>query len=353
MVTKGSAKVAIGMSGGVDSSTAASLLKENGYDVIGVTIRTHESESAVQAAREAAEQLGIPFYVFDFRGIFREKVIEPFKDSYHRGETPNPCVVCNRYIKFGAFLEEARKLGASFIATGHYVQKEYDEASGRFLLYTGLDNKKDQSYMLYSLSQDQIASALFPLGTYTKEEVRALARDRNLTAAEKKESQEICFIPDNDYASYITSNTDQIAEPGDFVDVSGQVLGKHQGLIHYTVGQRKGLGSTFGKPMFVVALDSEHNRVILGDNADIFSTYLWASDINWIAIDKLRKPLRLEVKIRYHAKPAFAMVYPENEQGLVRVEFETTQRAVTPGQSVVFYKGPLLIGGGVIQTDKP
>ncbi len=343
-------KVAVGMSGGVDSSTAVALLQENGHEVIGVTIVTHEGGLAETAALEAAEQLRIPLHVLDFRTVFKQEVIDSFAESYYRGETPNPCVLCNRKIKFGELLKQSRRLGADYLATGHYVRKMVDETSGRWLIQTGLDAKKDQSYVLYSLSQEQIAHALFPLGDYTKEQVRDLARNRKLTAADSSESQEICFIPDDNYAEYIRAAMGKDSEPGDFTDFSGRIIGRHRGLIHYTVGQRKGLGVTFGKPMFVASIDPVGNRVILGEGNDLYTDILWATGLNWIALERLSGPLKVQAKIRYKANPAAAVLYPENN--LVRVQFETPQRAVTPGQSVVFYDGPTVLGGGVIVSDK-
>lgn len=352
MGTKRISKIAVAMSGGVDSSMAAVLLKEKGYEVIGVTMLTHKEAKAAQEARKVAEQLGIPHYIFDLSPAFEQEVITYFTESYLRGETPNPCVVCNWRIKFGEFLSQARNLGTNYIATGHYVQKLYDHTAGRWLLYTAKDQRKDQSYMLYSLKQEQLAAAIFPLGDYTKDEVREMARERNLfEVSEKKESQEVCFITE-DYPTFILNRTAVKAEPGNFVDLQGNILGEHKGLIYYTVGQRKGLGKAFGKPMYVVALNPEKNEVILGDNEDVFTNVLWVSDLNWIPFETIKEPLRVEAKIRYKALPAPAMVYQEKNSKIVRVEFDSPQRAVTPGQSIVFYNGPLVLGGGRIVSDK-
>lgn len=344
-------KVAVGMSGGVDSTTAAALLQEKGYDVFGVTMVTHTDGAAENPAREAAAQLGIPLYIVDFRDVFKKEVIDYFIGSYYHGLTPNPCVVCNRMIKFGELWNKSRELGADYIATGHYVRNSYAQDSGRWLLYTGSDAKKDQSYMLYSLNQDQIGHALFPLCDLSKDQIRDIARERNLKAADTADSQEICFIPDNDYAGYITAATGKTSEPGDFVDNAGRVIGRHRGLIYYTVGQRKGLGIAFGKPMFVAAIDPIGNRVVLGEEKEIFTDVLWAEQLNWIAFENLSKPLKVQAKIRYKATPAPAVIAPDTDNR-IRVIFDTPQRAVTPGQSVVFYQESLVLGGGIIVSDK-
>jgi tRNA (5-methylaminomethyl-2-thiouridylate)-methyltransferase (EC 2.1.1.61) len=367
------AKVVVGMSGGVDSCMAAALLKEQGYDVIGVTMQiwpesTTEfveggccSISAIDDARRAAFQLGIPHYVMNFRDLFEDKVVNYFTEAYLAGQTPNPCLACNRYLKFNDLLHKARGLGAQYIATGHYARVSQDPISGRFLLSKGLDDQKDQTYALYMLTQEQLAHTLFPLAGFTKKIIREMARERGLlTVAEKPDSQEICFVPDNDYASFVRRRAGRRYQKGNFVDLQGNILGEHQGIIHYTIGQRKGLGITFGKPMFVIGLNPERQEVILGEDKEVYTDTLWAKDLNWISISELQEPLKVEAKIRYKAQPSPAVVYPlntasgpdENHQAAeIKVCFETPQRAVTPGQAVVFYQGEMVVGGGTIISD--
>ena len=354
-------KVVVGMSGGVDSSMAAALLKEQGYDVIGVTLQIWPSGdvetpksccsvSAIDDARRVAHQLGIPHYVLNFRSLFEEQVVSYFTEAYLQGQTPNPCLACNRYIKFGELLRKAQGLGADYIATGHYAQIIRDPDSKRFLLYRGADVSKDQTYVLYTLTQEQLAHTLFPLADYQKHQVRKLAHALGLSGvADKPDSQEICFVPNDDYAAFLRERAAERIVPGNFVDKRGNILGRHQGIVHYTVGQRKGLGVTFGKPMFVVGFNPERNEVVLGEGEEVFAPILWADDLNWIAIPELQGPLRVEAKVRYKAEPAPAWIYPEGKN--VRVEFDTPQRAVTPGQAVVFYQGNLVVGGGRIVSD--
>lgn len=366
-------KVVVGMSGGVDSCMAAALLKEQGYDVIGVTLLmspesaadTEEfvsggcsAVSAIDDARRAASQLGISHYVMNFRELFEEKVIKYFTEAYLAGQTPNPCLACNRYLKFGELLQKAGELGAGYIATGHYAQITQDPTSGRFLLSKGLDNQKDQTYVLYMLTQEQLAGTLFPLAGFTKQMIREMAKERGFfEVADKPDSQEICFVPDNDYASFVRRRVGRRYQKGNFVDLQGNILGEHQGIIHYTIGQRKGLGITFGKPMYVIGLNPERQEVILGEDNEAYSDTLWARDLNWISISGLKEPLQVEAKIRYKAQPSPAVIYPlknssepdeKNYPAEVKVCFKIPQRAVTPGQAVVFYQGELVVGGGTI-----
>jgi tRNA-specific 2-thiouridylase len=353
--------VIIGMSGGVDSSVAAAVLLQQGYEVIGVTMQIWPdmdetrkkneggccSLSAVDDARMVANKLGIPYYVMNFKDVFREKVIDYFIGEYLKGKTPNPCIACNRYVKFEALLNRTVAMGIDFVATGHYAKIEYDEGRGRYLLKKSATAAKDQTYALYNLTQEQLSKTLMPIGNYTKDRVRELARELGLVVASKPDSQEICFVDDNDYGRFISENTDREIPQGVFTDSEGNVLGKHKGIVHYTVGQRKGLGITFGKPMYVIGIDAENNRIILGEEEEVFSKSLTASDLNFISIDSLSAELRVTAKIRYSAKEVPATIIPIGD-GKVRVEFDIPQRAVTPGQSVVFYEDDVVVGGGVI-----
>lgn len=363
-------KVVVGMSGGVDSSMAAALLKEEGYEVIGITLQTMPSGgpddvggccsiTAIDDARRVAHQLGIPHYVLNFRTIFEENVIDYFTNAYLSGETPNPCTMCNRVVRWGEFLRKARALGADYLATGHYAKILQDPESGRYLMSRPVDTWKDQTYMLYNLTQDQLKHTLFPLADYKKEQIREMAAERGLLRVSRKpDSQEICFIPDDDYVSFIRERSPEKIKPGNFVDRQGNILGRHQGLINYTVGQRKGLGVTFGKPMFVLGFNVEGNEVILGEDQEVYAHTLLATDLNWIAIPGLEGPLTVQAKIRYKAPLAEAKIISLKDSEtlpgaigpVVRVEFTTPQRAITPGQAVVFYQGDLVVGGGKIIT---
>ncbi len=352
-------KVVVAMSGGVDSSLTAALLVHQGYDVIGATMQIWDSEreetddrgccslSAVGDARRVADKLGIPYYVLNFRQLFQETVVDYFVAEYAAGRTPNPCIACNRYVKFEGLLQKALALGAEYVATGHYARIGYDDARGRFLLRKGVDQTKDQSYALYHLNQRTLKHFLMPLGEYTKAETRQLAREAGLAVADKPDSQEICFVPDDDYQSFLAAKAPASLKPGDIVDTHGRVLGRHKGLPLYTVGQRKGLGIAAGRPLYVVALDTDRNQVIVGDDNDVFASELIAGDLNYIAFDELTAPLSAAVKIRYSAREAPALITPQGD-GQVRVSFETPQRAITPGQSVVFYDGDIVLGGGII-----
>lgn len=354
-------RVLVAMSGGVDSSLAAALLVEQGYDVIGATmqiwdkdIREDDAEnrgccslSAVDDAREVADKIGIPYYVLNFREMFQETVIDYFIREYGTGKTPNPCIACNRFVKFEGLLHKAMALGAQYVATGHYARIAYDDKLGRHTLSKGIDHTKDQSYALYHLNQNTLKHFLMPLGNYTKVKTRELAAEYGLSVANKPESQEICFVPDDDYKSFLAEKSPNALKSGHIVDIYGNILGKHQGLPLYTIGQRKGLGIATGKPLYVVELDSDKNQVIVGSDQDVFARELIAGDLNFITIDKLESPMTVSAKIRYGSKEGIAKVTPLDD-GTVHVKFDELQRAITPGQSVVFYDGDMVIGGGII-----
>ncbi|AGK98000.1 tRNA 2-thiouridine(34) synthase MnmA [Clostridium pasteurianum] len=352
-------RVVVGMSGGVDSSVTAYLLKEQGYEVIGVTMQVWPEDkeyeereggccslSSVEDARRVAHKLEIPFYVMNFRELFNEKVIEPFIDEYLVGRTPNPCIACNKFIKFDAFLEKAKSLNADYIATGHYA-KIYKE-KGRFLVKRSKDDKKDQTYVLYNMTQYQLEHTLMPCGDYSKDKIRDIAKEIGLSVHNKKDSEEICFIPDNDHGAYIKRQKPQEVKEGNFVDSIGNILGKHKGIVYYTIGQRKGLGIALGKPVFVKDINVSKNEVVLGSEEDIFKTELIADEVNFIPFDKLNASMKVKAKIRYASKATEAIIYPyENDK--VKVVFEKGVRAITKGQSVVFYDEDLLLGGGIIE----
>ncbi len=338
-------KIAIGLSGGVDSSAAALLLLEQGYDVTGVILRLkpgNYADSDIADAQKIADCLGIKLHILDRRDYFKKNVIEPFVGEYLAARTPNPCVECNAAVKFGTMLDYALEIGCDGIATGHYARIE--EKDGRFLLRRS-ESAKDQSYFLYRLNQFQLSRAIFPLEGMDKEEIRLKAEKAGLPVARKGDSQEICFVPDDDYIEYLKSLG--ITSPkGNFIDKNGNVMGEHNGIINYTIGQRKGLGA-FGKPMFVTAMNAENNTVTIGENGSQYSGGLVADKINWIAFENPAEPFRADVKIRFRAKEQPATVTP-NPDGTVTVIFDEPQRSVTPGQSAVFYDGDILLGGGRI-----
>lgn len=350
----------VAMSGGVDSSTAAALLKEEGYEVIGITLEIWPADaplppgetgccslSAVEDARRVAAVLGIPHYVLNFREVFAQTVIKYFIQEYLEGRTPNPCIACNRFIKFEGLLRKALALGMDYIATGHYARVFYDQKRGRYLLAKGRDPEKDQSYVLYTFTQEQLARTLLPLGDYTKSEVRSLAARYGLPVAGKRESQEICFVTTGDYRQFIREKAATAIRPGPILDLEGRIMGRHRGLPYYTVGQRKGLGLAAGRRLFVVALDPERNAVIVGEEKDLLSWSLIARDNNYILWGEPPAEAEVTVKIRYRAAEVPALLRPK-ENGLAEVIFQAPQRAVTPGQAVVYYSGDLVAGGGII-----
>ncbi len=350
------------MSGGVDSSVAAKLLVDAGHEVAGVTLKLfseadiHIPEGAtrtccalsdVEDARAVAYKLGIDHFVFNFRELFTEKVIGRFIDTYLEGATPNPCIDCNRFIKFDKLIERALLLGYDYVATGHYSIITTDPASGRYLLERGTDLSKDQSYVLYALTQEQLAHTLFPLGGMDKISVRRIAEEAGLVNARKPDSQDICFVPDGDYSSFIDRMAPGRVQGGKFIDTAGTEIGEHRGITRYTIGQRRGIAAAFGKPMYVAAKNAADNTVTLGENHELLAGSLIASDINLISIDSLRNPLRVTAKIRYNQTEQDAVLYPL-DNGEMRVVFAQAQRAVAPGQAVVFYSGNTVVGGGTI-----
>lgn len=351
-------KVVVGMSGGVDSSVAAYLLKKQGYDVIGVIMQVWQEDkefeekeggccslSSVGDARRVADKLDIPFYVMNFKDLFKENVIDYFIDEYMEGRTPNPCIACNKFIKFDAFLNKARALGAEYVATGHYAS--IIKENNRYLLKKSADDKKDQTYALYNLTQFQLSHTLMPCGEYPKERIREIAKEIGLLVHDKKDSEEICFIPDNNHGKYIEKQFPGKIKEGNFVDRNGNILGRHKGIVYYTIGQRKGLGIAFGRPVFVTDINPYLNEVVLGSEEDIFKTELIAKDLNFMPFDSLKNEMKVTCKIRYSAKPSNATIIPI-EDGKVRVIFNEKQRAITKGQSVVFYDDEIVIGGGII-----
>lgn len=346
-------RVAVAMSGGVDSSVTAALLKQQGYDVIGITMRLWDGEAAAKSAADAkavADILGIPHYTLDFCDMFRQHVIEYFIDAYGRGKTPNPCVACNRFIKFGRLWDEAKARGADLMATGHYARTAYDAERGVYTLLRGSDRRKDQSYVLYQLTQDLLPHILFPMADFEKSDTRALAEELGLPVFNKPESQDICFIPDNDYKGFLRRERAGMFRTGKFVDKEGHVVGRHEGIPAYTIGQRRGLNlGGPGGPYYVTALDVAHNQVVVGSNDDLFSTAMRAEHVSWVegAPDGVIRALG---KIRYAAKESPCTVRPE-EGGRICVTFDQPQRAVTAGQALVLYDaetGDRVLGGGMI-----
>lgn len=354
------ARVVVGMSGGVDSSAAAARLVEQGYEVIGITLKLWPQDcvnraedkccgpQAVTDARAVSHKLNIPYYLVDEAEEFQKQVIAYFAEEYKAGRTPNPCVMCNERLKFGTLISRARQLGAEKIATGHFARVEPDSTTGRFLLKRGRDPRKDQSYFLFSLKQEQLARTIFPLGELTKNDTREIARECALKTAEKEESMEICFVPGRDYGKFLEQSKLVTRHPGDIVDVHGRVLGTHDGIEFFTIGQRKGLGISAPKPLYVVELDAQNNRVVVGDESLLERDVFAVERCNWIPFDAPPDRLEVTAKIRYNHPGASATVTPTPEGG-ARVKLHTPQRAVTPGQACVFYQEDLVVGGGWIR----
>lgn len=365
-------KIAVAMSGGVDSSAAAAILKEQGHELVGFTMQLWNQRRGISRdengeplpsrccslddvydARRVAEELGFPFYVLNLEKEFERDVVQPFVNSYLNGETPIPCVACNSRLKFASLDKLATSLGCEKVATGHYARVEFDEATRRQRLLRGRDPQKDQSYFLWELTQDQLSRALFPLGELSKNDARQAARDNQLAVAEKKESQEICFVPDGDYAGFIDryltaeQQTDRLPPSGDIVTSNGEVVGSHTGIHRYTIGQRRGIGVSQPRPLYVLGIDTAKDRVIVGYDEDLLSEDFTAAGVNWIALDNPAEPVRAEVRVRYRHTAAPATLTPL-EDNRVRVEFDEPQRAITPGQATVFYRGDEVVGGGWI-----
>lgn len=365
-------KIAVAMSGGVDSSAAAAILKEQSHDLVGFTMQLWNQRRGISVdengeplpsrccslddvydARRVAEELGFPFYVLNLENEFERDVVQPFVNSYLNGETPIPCVACNSRLKFASLDKLAASLGCEKVATGHYARVEFDEATNRYRLLRGRHPNKDQSYFLWELTQDQLSRALFPLGELSKDDARQAARNNNLAIAEKKESQEICFVPDGDYSGFIdryleaVQQTDRLPGEGEIVNASGEALGRHSGIHRYTIGQRRGIGIADARPLYVLNVDAAHNKVVVGYDDELLSDEFTAAGVNWIAFDNPSGPLRAEVRVRYRHTAAPATITPlPNHRA--RVKFDEPQRAITPGQATVFYRGDEVVGGGWI-----
>ena len=355
-----SKKAIIAMSGGVDSSVAAYLMKKEGYECIGATMKLYDNEdigidrektccslSDIDDARAVATSLGMDYYVFNFKDNFEKEVIDRFVNTYIEGGTPNPCIDCNRYLKFEKMMQRMYELEYDYVVTGHYARIEKDETTGRYLLKKGLDETKDQSYVLYNMSQEQLSHTKFPLGEFTKTHIREIADEQGFVNAKKHDSQDICFVPDGDYAKFIENYCGKTFPEGDFVRDDGTVLGKHKGIIRYTIGQRKGLGLSLPAPLYVCDKDVENNRVILSSNEKLFKKELMATDMNWIAIEDISEPIRCKAKIRYKQREADATV-EKIDDSKVKITFDEPQRGITRGQAVVLYDGDVVIGGGKI-----
>ncbi len=352
-------KVMVGMSGGVDSSVAAKLLIDDGYDVTGATLRLFEgndeedsstccSLADVEDARNVCYKLGIEHFVFNFKNEFKEKVMNSFVESYLKGETPNPCIECNKHIKFDKMLRQAETLGYDYIATGHYAVREFDEITGKYILKRPKDRSKDQTYVLYGITQYQLSKTLFPLGTYEKPEIRSIAENAQLINSRKPDSQDICFVPDGNYSAFISKNTDAEIRDGYFLDTDGNIIGTHKGIINYTIGQRRGIGISIGRPAYVTDKNATNNTVTIGDEKDLYKSEIIAYNVNLISIDKIKDGMNVTAKIRY-SKNEQPAILTNLENGEILVKFTEPQRAPAKGQAVVFYDDDVVIGGGTIK----
>lgn len=345
-------RVLLGMSGGVDSSVSALLLKEAGYEVIGATMELFASSSCCNVntyidAKKICESLGIPHFTYNYQNEFKEHVIDDFINCYKNCKTPNPCIECNKYLKFGIMYEKAKELGCNYIATGHYAKTEYSEEYGRWVLKKSKAGRKDQSYVLWNIPKDLLEHIVFPLSDFeSKEQIREIAREHELKVANKPDSEDICFVPDGDYKKFLEVNSDIVPKEGNIVDLNGKILGKHTGLYNYTIGQRKGLGISNEVPLFVVGFNSKKNEVIVGEEKDLYKQEIEVTDINLLLFDKIENPIEVAVKTRYSSTEASATI--EQRDNKIIVRFKEPQRAPTPGQSAVFYIGDIVVGGGKI-----